>query len=184
MKSFKSFVLNEQALSDDEHVHRIDSAKISNFSSKMNTYHHTPDWTQSHQAEKGETPEKGHKTSTGVFAAHSHNVAPYAAPRETRFTHHYDEHGNSHITFHEKDKEKIQNHRPIVSSFPKNKFKHIEASGEHFSKDPGTPAKQNTIKNPVKFMQKHGHNVHFVPDLDKHKKDLERNNVEHNSEGF
>ena len=184
MKSFKSFILNEHILSDDDHVHRIDSKQISNFSSKMNTYHHTPDWTQSSVAEKGETPEKGHQTSTGVFAAHSHDVAPYAAPRDTRWTLHYDERGNSNITFDEKDKEKIQNHRPIVSSFPKNRFKHIETSGEHFSKKPGTPAIQSTIKDPVKFMQQNGHTVHFVPDLDKHKKDLEKNNVDHNAEGF
>jgi hypothetical protein len=33
-------------------------------------------------------------------------------------------------------------------------------------------------------MQTHGYNVQFVSDINKHKKELEKNNVEHNAEGF
>jgi hypothetical protein len=184
MKSFKSFILNEEELSDDKHVHRIDNTKISDFSSNMNTYHHKKDWTESALLNKEDTPKKGWKKSTGVFATDAHSVAPYASPRGTNFVQHYDQDGNSQLAFDEKDKEKIKAHRPIVSSFPKERFKHIETSGESFSENPGKPEKQSTIKNPVKFMQQNGHNVQFVPDLKDYKRNLEKNKIEHNSEGL
>jgi len=117
MKSFKSFILNEEELSDDKHVHRIDNTKISDFSSNMNTYHHKKDWTESALLNKEDTPKK-------------------------------------------------------------------ETSGESFSENPGKPEKQSTIKNPVKFMQQNGHNVQFVPDLKDYKRNLEKNKIEHNSEGL
>jgi len=183
MKSFRSFILNEQALSDDKHVHRIYKTKISDFSSEMKTYQHNSDWTESGMLKKGETPEKGWKTSIGVFATDSHNVAPYAAPRNVKWIS-YDKNGKWQLIFDKKDEKKIEENRYVISSFPKERFKYIKTSGEYFSEDPGVPVIQNTIDNPVKFMQKHGHTVHFVPDIDKYKKDLEKNNIEHNSEGF
>lgn len=184
MKSFKSFILNEQELSDDEYVHRIDNIKISDFSSNMNTYHHKPDWTESAVLNKGETPKKGWKKSTGVFATDSHSVAPYASPRGTKFVQHYDQDGNSQLAFDEKDKEKIEAHRPVVSSFPKERFNHIESSGEDFSENPGKPEKQSIINNPINFMRTHGHNVKFVSDLKEYKRNLEKNKIDHNSEGL
>jgi hypothetical protein len=183
MKSFRSFILSEQALSDDKHVHRIDETKISDFSSEMNTYQHNSDWTESGILKQGETPEKGWKTSIGVFAADSHNVAPYAAPRNVKWIS-YDENDKWQLIFDKKDEKKIEENRYVISSFPKERFKYIKTSGEYFSENPGVPVVQNTIKNAVKFMQTHGYNVQFVPDINKHKKELEKNNVEHNAEGF
>lgn len=181
MKKFKEFI--EEGLSDRQLVHRIDDTKINNFNSKLNTYHHTPDWTESGQASPKEKPEAPYIKSKGMFGSNLHGVAPYASPRGTRFTQHWDDNGNSNLTFQQSDKPKIEAHRPIVSSFPKNRFKHLENSGEHFSETPGTPVKQTVIKSPVQFMKNQRHNVTFVNNLDAHKKELEKNNIPHNAEG-
>lgn len=180
MKKFKDFLVEN--ILDRSGIHRIDDKPISNFNSHLNTYHHTPDWTESGRAKSTEKPEIGYVKSKGMFGADLHNASPYASPRGTRFTQHW-VNGVSHLTFQKSDKSKIDAHRPTLSTFPKSKFRYLENSGEHFSERPGNPIRQTTITNPVNFMKKTGHKVNFVDNLDKHKKELENFNIPHNAEG-
>ncbi len=180
MLSFKQFLIEN----DNNIVHRIDNEKINDFDSNLNTYHHNSDWTQSKLASPTEKPKKGFKSSKGLFAGDLHSIAPYASPKGTKFIQHYDESGQSHLYFDKKDEEKINNHKPTLSSFSKKNFNFLKNSGEHFSKKPGKPIKQTTINNPTEFMRSNGHIVHFVDDLNRHKQNLEKNNIQYNSEGF
>ena len=177
MKSFKEMFYENRS---DEEVHRIDGENISDFSSSMRTYHHTPDWGQSWPA-SGRAP-KGHKKSTGLFAGEAHTAAQYSVPKATKYTQHWDDKG-SVLTFDQKDKEKIQKHRPVLSTFKKSRFKRLD-TGEHFSENPGQPVRQTTIKNPIRFMQQQGHRVQFVSNIEDHKKSLEKNNIHHDSQGL
>ncbi len=164
-------------------VHRLDANHIQDFSKKMNTYHHTSDWTQSGRVKPEAKPPKGMHKSTGLFAGEKHAVSPYAVPRKTPWIQHHDKDGNSHVTFEHKDKAAIKAHRPTLSTFHKSDFKHIPASGEHFSK--GTPKLINQQKiHPLSFMKESGHNVHFVPSLKVHKANLIKTRTNFDSEGI
>ena len=86
------------------------------------------------------------------------------------------------IFFDQKDKEEIENHVSYLSSFEKEKFEKLP-SGEYFSRKPPKPLKQEIIENPIVLLKKH-YNVKFVKNLLSSKKELERKNVNFNSEGF
>ena len=179
MKTFKEFISE----SSKQLIHRIDNTQIDNFNHKLNTYHHTADWTESGQAHPKDIPEEGFVKSKGLFGGDLHAIAPYTTPRGTRFIQHYDDKGKSNIMFHVKDKHLIIAHQPTLSSFPKSRFKYLENSGEHFSINPGIPIQQIVIKNPINFMKRQGHKVIFVPNLDHAKKKLEQSGINHNVEG-
>jgi hypothetical protein len=175
MLSFLQFICERHS---KELVHRMDTQPIETFNKGMKTYNHNPNWGQSGQRQH--KPAKGWGSRKGLFAADLHNVAAYAAPRHASFVQHRDASGQSHITFNKKDRDSISQHRPTLSSFDARKFKTLP-SGESFSQNPGKPMRQVQI-NPHRFMQQHGHKVHFVDSLEQHRKTLSAANTPHQVE--
>ena len=164
MLRYISFIT--EATQPDDEVHRIDNKPIRDFGKNLKSYDHKPDWTQSGQTnDLKRPPERGLKRSRGLFAAAAHDAAPYAAPRDVPWSQHHDSDGKSTITFDKRDEKKVRGNRPILSTFSRSKFKHLRASREHFSENPGSPNKQRVITDPVKHMQDNGHKVRFVPHL-------------------
>jgi len=164
-------------------VHRIDDSHIADFNKKLGTYHSSPDGSSSGQFGPGEKIPEGWKSKTGLFAGEAAHVAPYAAPRGTSFVTHAGENGEKPtLVFGEQDKEKIQSHKPTLTSFSADGFQRT-AGGEHFSPQPGKPVSQTKINNPIEHMSQH-YNVKFVPDLKTHVEGLRSQGVPHTGENL
>ena len=164
-------------------VHRIDDSHIADFNKKLGTYHSSPDGSSSGQFGPGEKIPEGWKSKTGLFAGEAAHVAPYAAPRGTSFATHAGENGEKPtLVFGEQDKEKIQSHKPTLTSFSADGFQRT-AGGEHFSPQPGKPVSQTKINNPIEHMSQH-YNVKFVPDLKTHVEGLRSQGVPHTGENL
>jgi hypothetical protein len=97
--------------------------------------------------------------------------------------------GKSHIVFDKKDEKRIRNNKSMESVWTggkQSKFKSLRKGGmdEEISKDPGRPSKQQIIQDPVKHLEKQGHTVHFIEDLDEQRKLLLNRGYRLKLEGF
>jgi hypothetical protein len=163
MKTYKEFLY--------EIYHRIDDKKIDDFKSNLGIYHHSKDWAHSGRMNPEMRQSISLERDKGLFAGKIEDIAPYAVPRDVRWTQHPDDEGNSVITFDIRDKRRIEKHRPILSTFANRNFEKLP-SGEMFSRSPPKPLQQKVISNPIEFIKKMGHKVQFVDGIENYKKEL------------
>ena len=183
MLTFAQFIVEVQL------IHRIDQQPIQDFGKRMKSYNHTPDWTQSGQAQTGHRGTNrriapGMQRSKGLFGGDKHTVSSYSGPRHVPWVQHYDAKGQSHMTFAKHDEQSVRNHRPVLSSFKKSAFQQLPNGNEHFSSNPGAFVHQRIIHDPVKFMQQSGHQVHFTNNLGRHFKKIQASGLQHGAEGL
>jgi hypothetical protein len=163
MKTFKQFL--------SEILHRIDAEKIQNFNKELGIYFHTKDWSSSGRLNPDKRQSVSLNREKGLFAGKMRDIAPFAVPRDVRWTQHPDDDGNSVISFDIRDKRRIQKHRPILSAFPDRGFKKLP-TGEMFSQNPHNPLRQKVISNAIRFIENNGHKVQFVDGIENYKKQL------------
>lgn len=189
MKKFKDYLKivnesNDKYLYSGNDIYRIDDKEIKDFKKNLKTYYHSSDWTNSGIFNDESKIPKGYLKSTGLFAADLKNVVPYVSPRGTQFIIYKDKKNKSHVIFNINDKKEIEEHRPILSKFDSQKgnFEKLKNSNEYFSLNPGKAVSQEKINDPIGFIEKCGYIVHFVDDLYKKMKDLEKKNINFDSE--
>jgi hypothetical protein len=117
-----------------------------------------------------------------LFAGELKHIIPYAVPRDVRWIVTYENSKRPTVIFDQSDKTKMINYKPQLSRFPSSTFTRTP-SGEFFSRNPGHPNRQETIRNPINFMRQ-WYNVKFVPNLVNLATKLKTQNVHFDSEGL
>ena len=180
MISFKQYI------SEAGKLYRFDDEKLI---PKAQEYVFSPDGTGSGNVENnaGWVPPEDWERKKGLFAGQYHHVLSYAVPRSTRWlvTGKRTKEEKPTIHFSEDDREAINAHRPTISQYNvRQGFKRSQSGGEYFAQADTAPSpiSQKTIENPLEHIKQH-FNVKFVPDLDRHKRDLEVRGIGHNFEG-
>jgi len=160
------------------------------FSKDQRKYIHSPNWDKSGSLENRKHADLNWKTDKVTFGGKPSETSSYAVPRNVRsikfvvpMT------GKSHIVFDKKDEKRIRNNKSMESVWTggkQSKFKSLRKGGmdEEISKDPGRPSKQQIIQDPVKHLEKQGHTVHFIEDLDEQRKLLLNRGYRLKLEGF
>jgi hypothetical protein len=181
MKSFKQY------LSEAGKLYRFDDKILK---PKAQTYAFSRDDTGSVNVENnvGWVPPEDWEIKKGLFAGQYHHVLSYAVPRSTRWivTGKRTKNEKPTIHFTEDDREAINAHRPTISQYNvRQGFKRSNPNvGEYFAQTDNAPSpiSQKTIEDPIEHIKKH-FNVIFVPDLDRHKRDLDARGINYNAEG-
>ena len=175
--------LNESAGANT--VTRIDSKPIKDFGTGLQTYYHTPDWSQSGQFPDGEKiPKKFSGKVTGLYAGDPHFTALYATgnANQTRYVAKYSP-GQPIVYLDRKDIPRIRKHRSYLSVFDATNFKKMP-SGEYFSENPGNPIEQTEITDPFQYMRDQGWEWKIVDDLTAVLKKLKKEKAKYGAEGM
>jgi hypothetical protein len=167
--------------------YRIDERKIINFK-KLGIYTHSKDWSHSKRVNPKMRQTVSLYRHKGLFAGKINDVAPFAVPRDVRWTHHLGDNGKPIISFDKKDRFKVKKQRSVLSVFNSRNFKKLP-SGEMFSKLTTTPLRQKVISNTIQFIKNNGYIIQFVDDIKLYKQQLKdkiKNNPNFwvNSEGL
>ena len=166
-------------------VTRIDSKPIKDFGTGLQTYYHTPDWSQSGQFPAGEKiPKKFSGKVTGLYAGDPHFTALYATgnANQTKYVAKYSP-GQPIVYFDRKDIPRIRKHRSYLSVFDAKNFKKMP-SGEYFSENPGNPIEQTEITDPFQYMRDQGWEWKIVDDLTVVLKKLKKEKAKYGAEGM
>ena len=168
-----SIVLKETLnLSEGKRVYRNDPEGTTIDHENLNRYSIGPIFSGSLGRRKKAV--KGAMLAKGLFAFPSRAAAGiYAVPRDVKRVAHLDVHGRKHIMFHIRDKERIENHRSVESSFDSGSFRKL-ASGERVSRKPGPALKTRKINDPIKHLTSMGWHVGFTKDLNGHLQSLKK----------
>lgn len=166
----------------ESNLYRVDGDKIADFSSKMRTYRHAPDWSSSGTFGTDEEVPDGWGQATGLFTAELRHVVAYAVPRSTKWVVTWENPKRPTIYFNENDRRAIASHQPTLSTFNKSDFQQLP-SKEFFTDKPSNPTKQETIRNPLNFIRR-WYDVQFVPNVVEKAKQLKSQNLHFNSEGL
>ena len=175
--------LNEST--GDNTVTRIDSKPIKDFGVGLQTYYHTPDWSQSGQFPAGEKiPKKFSGKVTGLYAGDPHFTALYATgnANQTRYVAKYSP-GQPIVYLDRKDVPRIRKHHSYLSVFDATNFKKMP-SGEYFSENPGNPIEQTEITDPFQYMRDQGWEWKIVDDLKSVLKKLKKEKAKYGAEGM
>jgi pyrimidine deaminase RibD-like protein len=166
-------------------VTRIDSKPIKDFGTGLQTYYHTPDWSQSGQFPDGEKiPKKFSGKVTGLYAGDPHFTALYATgnANQTKYVAKYSP-GQPIVYLDRKDIPRIRKHRSYLSVFDATNFKKMP-SGEYFSENPGNPIEQKEITDPFQYMRDQGWEWKIVDDLTAVLKKLKKQKAKYGAEGM
>lgn len=147
----------KQWLKIRENVYRIDPEQR-DFSQQPRHYFITPDGQSGPVPTKDTIPDWGKNlkgvTKTGLYAGNYSDILSYLVPRELPWILEPTEPKKT-LYVRTEDVKKIQEYRPWISSFDKNKFQPLsrDGQGEFFSEMPPKPIKQIQIPNPLKILQ-------------------------------
>jgi hypothetical protein len=167
---------------ENNFVYRIDKDRIGDFSNNLRNYWHAPNWGSSGTFSNAEEIPPDWSKITGLFAGELKNVIPYAVPRNVKWIVTWENPKRPTVHFNENDRRRIIAHRPYLSKFSTNTFQKVP-SGEFFSGNPGSPAKQDVVRNPLNFIRK-WYNIQFVPNIATLAKQLKSQNIQFDAEGL
>ena len=180
--NFRKLIQEGQELLEDKYVyHSSPQQDIKTF--KPKPFVHSNDYSSSGRWDGKTKPPKGHKISNLVFAARRKHMPFYSLPREVprmsvgasdeeqaMHKHIAKKHpdlklGKKNMFVNEKHRKAMKDHSWSVYKFHKKHFKSLPGDQESVANRAVKPVEQKKHKNSVRYLEKHGWTVHFVPSV-------------------